>query len=170
MKRIAIFLPLLLIALLLQAQDKKPFKVYVFFAEECPISIYMTKPLQEVARNYWKNSHFYAVFPQQKSNFESALEFKEQYQLEQFEILMDSDQSITRSLQGTVTPEVVITDLEEQVLYRGRISNAYAAPGKMKHGKRTNELLHIMEKLSQGQSIASPWKSAIGCYITFKPQ
>lgn len=170
MKRLAIFLPLLFAAVLLQAQASKQFKVYVFFAEECPICIYMTNPLQEVAQKYWETSHFYGVFPQQKSNFDSALEFKEKYELDQFEILIDSDQSITRNLQGTVTPEVVITNLEEEVLYRGRISNAYAAPGKMKHGKRTNELLQIMEKLKQGQRIPLPWKSAIGCYITFKPQ
>lgn len=170
MKKIVILFTFLLAGVLLQAQSDKKFKVYVFFAEECPISIYMTKPLQEVGKMYWKSSDFYAVFPQQKSNFNTALLFKEQYQLDQFDILMDKDQSITRGLEGTVTPEVVITDQEGEVLYRGRISNAYSAPGKMKHGKRTNELKNIMAQLTTGKSIPKPWPDAIGCYITFKPQ
>lgn len=170
MKKTILLFTLLSIACFLQAQSAKQFKVYVFFAEECPISIYMTKPLQEVGKLYWKNSDFYAVFPQQKSNFNTALLFKEQYQLDQFDIVIDQDQSITKKLEGTVTPEVVITDQGGEVLYRGRISNAYSAPGKMKHGKRTNELKNIMAQLNAGKSIPKPWLDAVGCYITFKPQ
>ncbi len=141
-------------------------KVYVFFAEECPISIYMTQPLREVAGLYSNNIQYFAVFPQQKSHLESATLFKKEYGLNDFEIIMDREQVLTQQLAASITPEAVITDLEGKILYRGRISNAYSAPGKMKHGKRINELKSIIDQLRAGKTIALPWKDAVGCYIT----
>ena len=149
----------------LQAQEK--LKVFVFIAEECPISIYMARPLQQVVKTYQDKASFHAVFPLKKSTNTSANQFLMQYNLPQFNVILDRDQSITKSMQAMVTPEVVVTDLEDQILYRGRISDAYRAPGKMKHGVRKNELREILGRLLDGQAIAQPWPDAIGCFITF---
>ncbi len=141
-------------------------KVYVFFAEECPISIYMTQPHREVAKQHQDKIQYYAVFPQQKSHLKSAILFKEEYGLDNFEIIMDRKQVVTQELSASVTPEAIVTNTEGEILYRGRISNAYSAPGKMKHGKRTNELITIIEQLQSGKTIPQPWENAVGCYIT----
>ncbi len=166
MKKITVLFALLYLSISLQAQ--KDINVYVFLAEECPISIYMARPLQEVANSFDESANFYAVFPTKKSHYKSASLFKKKYKLPQFEILLDKDQSITKKLEASVTPEVVITNSDGAILYRGRISNAYSAPGKMKHGKRTNELKDIMAQISEGNAIPQPWNTAIGCYITMK--
>ena len=80
--------------------------------------------------------------------------------------LIDRDQYFTKSVEATVTPEAVVTNEDGEVLYRGRISDAYRAPGKMKHGNRTNELKNILGELLTGKQIAD-WQPAVGCYITF---
>lgn len=148
---------------------QKDFNVYVFIAEECPISIYMAKPLREAVKQFGDTANFYAVYPSRKSTDTSAKEFLEKYQLTAFENILDPKQELTQKFEATITPEVVITFKDtEEILYRGRISNAYAAPGKMRHGARINDLLNMLTRITKGDTIVQPWAPAVGCFITQK--
>lgn len=148
---------------------QQEYNAYVFIAEECPISIYMAKPLREAARQFDGQVNFYAVFPSRKSSKSTATTFLQQYELPTFEAIVDRDQSLTQNLGAEVTPEVVITDATtKEIVYRGRVSNAYASPGKMRHGSRTNDLINMLKKIMAGEVIQQPWPSAVGCYITKK--
>ena len=140
--------------------------VYVFIAEECPICNYMGKPLHALAKKYDKDVSFHAVFPVKNSNYKTSQLFKQQYDLPGFETLLDKDQKITRSLGATVTPEVVVTNADGDIMYRGRINSAYYAPGKMKHSSIKNDLDEALATLLNGGLIPQPWPKAIGCYIT----
>ena len=154
------FLPQLLSA-------QQDIRVYVFLAEECPISIYMVQPLNQVAEKYAGQADFYAVFPKSNSSQSTAEAFAERYEMRGFSNILDVDQSLSRQLDAVVTPEVIILNDQGKVLYKGRITNAYAAPGKMRHGHRTNDLDHVMSKIVNGQSAPQPWPEAVGCFITF---
>ena len=150
------------------ASAQKEINVYVFIAEECPISIYMAKPLREAVKQFDGQVNFHAVFPSKKSTMETAQEFIEQYDLSTFKILLDKDQSITKKMGAEVTPEVAITDGKgKEILYCGRISNAYASPGKMRHGRRINDLINMLNRIVKGEKIDKPWLPAVGCFITF---
>lgn len=140
--------------------------VYVFIAEECPICNYMGKPLSEIARKYGDNVNFHAVFPVRNSNYKTSQLFKQQYDLLSFETLLDKDHQLAKKLGATVTPEVVVTDDQGEVLYRGRINSAYYAPGKMKHSSIKNDLDEALTSIINGKNVSQPWPSAIGCYIT----
>lgn len=147
---------------------QKDYNIYVFIAEECPISIYMAKPLRETVKQFDQQANFYAVFPSKKSTEATAAEFLKQYDLPQFQVLMDNDKNFTKKMGAEVTPEVAITDVEtEEILYCGRISNAYASPGKMRHGQRINDLTNMLTRITKGEKIAKPWLPAVGCFITF---
>lgn len=146
---------------------QRQYDVYVFVAEECPISIYMAKPLREAAKAHGEHANFFAVFPVATSTAETAKEFLTKYDLTAWEANLDPSQTLTRSLEASVTPEVVIVDhASRQVYYRGRISNAYAAPGKMRHGERTNDLRTMLRRLEEGHTPTAPWPTAVGCFIT----
>ena len=162
-----IFLIFFTLCLLSTAYGQKKLNVYVFVAEECPISIYMARPLKDAMKSFKEEVNFYAVFPNIKSDNETAHQFLKDYELENFKVMLDPKQTISKKYEATITPEVVITDLEENVLYRGRISNAYKAPGRMKHGARINELKVFLKRILNEEAIPKPWKEAIGCYITF---
>lgn len=166
MKKILFFLLAALSFTTLQAQ----FNVYIFVAEECPISIYMAQPLQDAIATHQDKATFYAVFPLKKSTSESAQQFLTQYQLTGYIPIIDNQQTLTKQLGATITPEVVITDKDNRILYRGRISNAYSAPGRMKHGPRINELKAALARLGRGEKPLEPWAEAVGCYITFIPK
>lgn len=148
---------------------QKDLNVYVFIAEECPISIYMARPLREAVKQFDSSANFYAVYPSSKSTEASAKEFLENYQLTAFENLLDPKQELTQKLGATITPEVVITNKNSgEILYRGRVSNAYAAPGKMRHGARINDLVNMLARITKGETITPPWLPAVGCFITRK--
>ena len=147
---------------------QKKYSVYVFVAEECPISIYMAKPLKQVVKAYGEQVNFYAVFPKKNSTLETANSFLNTYGLSSFQAKLDTYQAFAKKLKATITPEVVILNEQGTVLYRGRISNAYKAPGRMKHGTRKNELLDILALVIKEETIPQPWAAAIGCFITFQ--
>ncbi len=147
---------------------QKGLNVYVFIAEECPICIYMTKPLKEVMKTYREEVNFYAVFTKSNATEATANDFLTTFKMDAFEAILDTDQQLAEKMEAVVTPEVVITDAENNTLYRGRISDAYRAPGKMKHGIRNNDLLDVLGQLTTGQIVAErDWQSAVGCFITF---
>lgn len=155
---------LLLSSLSIQAQAN--LHAYVFIAEECPICNYMGKPLNEIAKKYGDKVNFHAVFPVRNSNYKTSQLFKQQYDLLSFETLLDKDHQLAKKLGATVTPEVVVTNDQGEVLYRGRINSAYYAPGKMKHSSIKNDLDEALASIIDGKEVAQPWPSAIGCYIT----
>lgn len=165
MKRLFFITTLLLFSVFSSAQTK--YSVYVFVAEKCPISIYMAKPLQEAFKKYGEEVDFYAVFPMKNSTNETAIQFLKKYNLPDFKIKLDNHQGFAQKLKATITPEVIVLNERGKVEFRGRISDAYKAPGKMKHGVRKNELIKVLDTLSTGKDVPQPWAHAVGCYITF---
>ncbi|MEO6131608.1 MAG: hypothetical protein ABIQ02_07155, partial [Saprospiraceae bacterium] len=153
-------------SLILVASAQKRWNVYVFFAEECPVSVYMAKPLSTIATKYADDVSFHAVFPLKNSSYTTAQLFKKDYQLNSFDILLDHEQKLASKLGASITPEAIITDETGQVVYRGRINSAFYAPGKMKHSAIKNDLDNALSTLVDGNAISQPWPMAIGCYIT----
>ena len=140
--------------------------VYVFLAEDCPVCNYMGKPLSAVALKYEDRVGFHAVFPFKNSTYKTSQLFKEQYDMLSYETLLDKDKELTKKLGASVTPEVVITDNEGEIHYRGRINSAYYAPGKMKHSSVKDDLDEALSLLLLGGEVPKPWPTPVGCYIT----
>ncbi len=146
--------------------SQKSTAVYVFMAEECPVCNYVAKSLKKVSEEYNESVKFIAVFPQKMRNYKTASLFKKKYGLENFNIEIDHDLTITKRYQASITPEVVVVNDQDEVLYQGRINNSYAAPGRMRHGKVTEDLNLVLQEIANGKSYPKPWPNPIGCYIT----
>lgn len=119
-----------------------------------------------MAKKYESSVDFHAVFPLKNSNYKTTQLFKQQYDMLSFETLLDKDQSLTKKLGASVTPEVVVTDHQGVIHYRGRINSAYYAPGKMKHSSIKDDLDEALASLLAGKSVPKPWPLPVGCYIT----
>jgi len=168
MKRLKrLFFTIILLSFSFYSFTQNNYSVYVFIAEKCPISIYMAKPLQEAYKQFGNQVDFYAVFPMKNSSQKSASKFLKEYGLSDFNIKLDKYQGFAKQLEATITPEVVVLNDIGEVVFRGRISDAYRAPGKMKHGPRKNELIKVLDTLTIGEAVPKPWADAVGCYITF---
>lgn len=144
----------------------KSIKVYVFVAEECPISIFMCSSLKNIAETFSANADFILVFPLKTSTLKTANKFKSKNGLQQYSIKIDKQQIFTKQMGATVTPEVVITDTLDVVLYRGRINDAYLEPGKRRHIYSNNDLSNALWLITRGEEVPRPWRKAVGCFIT----
>ncbi len=168
MKKLIKTITLILLSAITLSAQQKDFNVYVFVAEECPISIYMAKPLREAVKKFGEKVNFYAVFPSSNSTKATAEKFLTDYDLREFIVKLDIEKEFCKKTEATITPEVVITNQQAEILYRGRISNAYSAPGRMRHGKRINDLINMLTRIERGEEITPPWLPAVGCFITYQ--
>jgi thiol-disulfide isomerase/thioredoxin len=145
----------------------KNINVYVFAAEECPICIYMAKSLAVISESYAGKVSFNLVFPLKSSSYKTAAAFKTKNKLTNFLITMDKRQLLAKKLGATITPEVVITNNADSVLYRGRINDAYLEPGRRRHIYSNNDLADALALITAQKQVPAPWRHAVGCYITF---
>jgi hypothetical protein len=150
-----------------QPAEPKPLDAYIFIAEECPISIYMASDLRKLYTDYGEQCHFHLVFPVHKSSRATAEAFANQHELTGMEIIMDKEQNIVEKYEAAVTPEIVIVDTNSaEVKYRGRINDAFFAPGKKKHSRIQRDADQAFRQLTHEKSVPKPWPDAIGCIIT----
>lgn len=148
------------------SQAQKKLTVYVFMAEECPVCNYVAKSLQSTSIKYKDEVNFVAVFPQRLSNIKTASLFKKKYNLDLFTIEIDKEQKITSKLNASVTPEVIIVDDLNNILYQGRINDSYAAPGRIRHGRVKEDLKEALQLILQEKEVLKPWPEPVGCFIT----
>ena len=136
-------------------------------AEECPISNNMGAPLSGIAEDYADKVQLYAVFPLTTSTAATANRFKKVHHLERYATLLDPKQQLAKKLGARVTPEVIITNEQDEILYRGRINDLYAAPGKKNNGPKHRDMAMAIDQALRGKAVPQPWPVAIGCTITY---
>jgi thiol-disulfide isomerase/thioredoxin len=145
---------------------KKP-TVYIIVSEECPICIHMTLPLKNIHQKYKDKVNFKLIFPVALSNYKTMVLFQKKYGLENFEGIIDEDQSITKKLGATVTPEAIVENKNSKIIYRGRINDDYFSIGRLRKAANKSDLTEAIDAALSDKSIELPWPKAIGCYITF---
>ena len=147
-----------------QIQDS--ITVYIFLHESCVISQYYTLPLRELQEEYAnENVQFIGLFPNFSSKPNKMETFKEKYQIP-FELKTDYYHRKKEEFEATVTPEVVVyNESKGQLIYRGRIDDAYARVGKRKRVTTTSELKDVLESIRNNQPIMVSNTQAIGCFI-----
>ena len=143
-------------------------KVYVIISEECPICQYMGPELATINEYYGAQAELYLVFPFRNTNIKDASLFKKEFGLSAFTVLLDEDQSISKKLGAKVTPEAIIVNNQNEVIYRGRINDSYLAPGRRKHSAGRRDLQIAISNALNDKPIKSPWPKAIGCFVTYK--
>ena len=141
--------------------------VYIFLREDCVICQQYTPQLERLATEYGgKGVHFLGVFPNASSSPDLVAEFAQKYGLT-FPLEIDSEQTITRRMGATITPEVVIYDHRiGQVLYSGRIDDRYLKVGQRRRHVQTSELEDALKAIRSGRPVAVREVPATGCLIT----
>lgn len=148
-------------------KNSSQYDVYIVVSEECPICQNLKHELQNINQNVEPNFKLHLVFPFNNSNYKSASLFKKKLQLDNFEVILDQDQSLAKKLGATVVPEAFVVDQAETILYQGRVDNRYTRPGKKKNGSKKRDLWYAMMHVVNGTEISEPWPEAVGCFITY---
>jgi len=140
--------------------------VYVFLLEDCIISQNYTDLLNRLAVEYKdKKVGFLGLFPSSFSRDSTIKAFSAKYHIA-FPLKTDHYQTMTKKLGVTITPEVAVFDQVNNVLlYRGRINNQYERVGKRRSVPSTSELEDVLKSWANNKPLAFYETKAVGCFI-----
>ncbi|MDW3648509.1 MAG: redoxin domain-containing protein [Bacteroidia bacterium] len=142
--------------------------LYIFLEEECPMCQYYSLTLRALHDKYAKEGiSFTGLFPFSDSRTDKIQAFKEKYQFP-FELKLDENQALARLFEAQITPEVVLTNAEGEIIYRGRIDNAYDRPGRRRRVITKHELEDALDDVLAGRDPEISRTQAVGCFISFQ--
>jgi len=149
--------------------ERDSITVYYFMSEECKICQYYSLTQQELYENY-NDDHtsFIGLFPNGFSSPKSIEAYKEKYKIP-FTLKKEFFQTKTKKFGATITPEVVVyNESKDEIIYKGRISNAYASLGKLRRVVTEFELETVLEDLKNNKMTTVENTSPVGCFIMLK--
>ena len=139
-------------------------RVILFLAPLCPICQNMTHEMRLLEEEFAETPvEFVGVFPNVSTRAEQIVEFGQKYGLEMTLIADTSDWA--GRLGAHWTPEAVVLDERDSVVYRGRLNDRYFAPGKRRTRTRNRDLRTALKEVLDGQPVSNPVTDAVGCPI-----
>ena len=148
------------------SSSQTPDKIIIFMAVDCPITQKYMGTIRDLARNY-QSQHISVVgyFPAGLSR-KAAKKFREEYQVpEIIQFIDDKKHSMTNKYRATITPEVILIDKNQQVIYQGAIDNWFFELGRYRLEITEHYLIDAIEASLQGKQPSVKKTEAIGCFI-----
>jgi thiol-disulfide isomerase/thioredoxin len=138
--------------------------LFVFLSPECPLCKNYTLTLNQLQNEHKEELKIYGIVPGKAYTLKTVNEFKKDYKVV-FPLFIDRQKKLTGCLKATVTPEVVLINKEDKVIYRGAIDDWVTELGKQKL-KVANEYLRqaVLQYKSQ-QPITTKYVAPKGCLI-----
>lgn len=138
--------------------------VLVFTSHECPIANSYAPTLRELATS-WQHApvDLYLLHVDPDLDAATARAHATAYELPGT-ILFDRHQAIARTLGVTTTPEAVVLTTDD-VAYRGRIDDQWAALGARRPAAATHDLADAVQRALHGERTPLPHPKAIGCLL-----
>jgi len=135
----------------------------VFLGTECPISRRFAPRLNELAKEAaTRGIGFFgvisdaAVAPAAARTFQSELELA-------FPVLYDAAGALAERLAPERVPEAFVLDAAGRLVYRGRIDDRFAEPGKLRPRIDAHDLLAALEAVAKGEAPANACTPTVGC-------
>jgi len=139
--------------------------VMIFLAPECPLCINYSLTLNQLHKEFGNNQiKFTGIFPGKHDTQEEVLNYIQQYNIP-FTCLWDKEKHLSHFFEAGITPEVVVSDTEGNVLYKGRIDNWAYSLGKKRAVITRHDLKEVLEKRKSGIAFKPYQTQAIGCII-----
>jgi hypothetical protein len=141
----------------------KAASVLFFYGHDCPISNGYAPEINRICASY-TNFAFYIVQVDPDLTRAAAREHARQYDL-RAPVLLDPQHRLVKFAKATVTVEAVVVGKNRQILYRGRIDNLYAGPGKKRAAATQHDLRDALDAIVAGHPVKQKETKAIGCVI-----
>lgn len=148
--------------------DKNTLCIFVFLAEDCPISQKYIPVLNQINRQYDSvGLKMYGVIPGNYSSNKTLKKFVKTYQIN-FPALRDETFQLTGLLDAKITPEVFLIDKAGSLIYKGLIDDWYVALGKHRTNAKKQYLKEAIGAYLKGEKLETEATEAIGCEIQRK--
>jgi len=138
--------------------------LFIFLSPECPLCQQYSLVLNKLYGEYGKKVNFYGIIPGKTFDANTINGFSEKYKIA-FPLYIDRVLKLSRYLQATATPEVILLDNRSELLYKGAIDDWFADLGKQRSRTTKNFLHDALDQQLGGEPVAVKRTKAIGCYI-----
>ena len=144
--------------------SEKALQLFVFISPECPLCQNYSSVIQSIQDKYQQQLQVYAIVPGNAYDSKTIALFKQKYQ-NSFAFFTDSSMQLTKYLQATVTPQVVLLNQHMQLIYSGAIDNWAIAVGKKRSKATEFYLLNAIESTLHKQPVLISHTRPVGCKI-----
>jgi hypothetical protein len=142
-------------------------KVFVFLNTECPISQKITLSLNQTKEFFEEETiEWNAYFTDKRISKKKIQAFNETYHFT-WNSRQDKRLKSARKLGASITPEVIVLDTKQQIIYQGAIDNWFYEWGKNRQQPTEFYLKNAIEKTLLRQEVFPKKTDAIGCFIEF---
>lgn len=137
----------------------------VFLSPECPLCIKYASKLGDIESTFSKKGiQFLYIFPGTYYSVENIKHYVTKYNLAAT-ALVDPEFVLTKALGATITPEVMVLSVSNEVVYSGKIDNWYEDFGKKRTVITEHYLMNVLEEIISGRPVSVPKTKPLGCYI-----
>ncbi|MEM7304419.1 MAG: redoxin family protein [Pseudomonadota bacterium] len=135
----------------------------VFLDTGCPISRKFTPTLNELYRLASKNnSELFGVFSNPDVSPDEINQFRNEFKIE-FPVIYDGSGDLAKRLKPTVIPEAFLISVDNNILYRGRIDNRFAAIGKQRTNITSHDLKNALLASAKNNTPKVSYQTPVGC-------
>lgn len=143
----------------------KPLNLFVFLSPECPLCKNYTKVLNKISKDFPADSFaIIGIISGKAYSVEEINAFKKEFSVV-FDLFIDPKKKLTKYLEATITPEVVLINEKGNLIYRGAIDDWVTDLGKNKiRAEKEFVRLAVTEYINH-QPISIKKTKPRGCYI-----
>ena len=139
--------------------------VLVFLGTECPISQRYVPELNRIAAEAKTNAvEFYGVVAGRTMTREKTAAFAREYAV-RFPVLFDENLALAAWLRPTHVPQAYVLKSDGDILYRGRIDDAYESIGRPRAVVQHRELRDAIAAVLAGRMPPRLFARPVGCYF-----
>ncbi|HUP38538.1 MAG TPA: redoxin domain-containing protein [Vicinamibacterales bacterium] len=139
--------------------------VLVFISADCPISNRYAPELTRLHAEFAANGiRFRLVYPNPLDDDAVIEKHLKAYGLPPV-AERDRAHELVKKTGATITPEAVVLDAREQIVYRGRIDDRFVELGRERTSPTTRDLRNAITAALAGRQVSPARTQAVGCYI-----
>ncbi|WP_235921197.1 redoxin domain-containing protein [Foetidibacter luteolus] len=148
----------------LQNAFSTPLTLFFFLSPECPLCKDYSATMNSLQQQYGDKMTVYGIVPGKAYSAAEVKAFAEQYHFS-FPLLIDKQQQLSKYLNASVTPEAILLNNHQQLVYKGAIDNLLEGLGKRRVKATANYLQNAISQTLSHQPVAIKRTKATGCKI-----
>jgi hypothetical protein len=139
--------------------------VLIFVSADCPVSNRYAPEIQRLYGEFApKGFRFTLVYPNPSDDVAVIARHTKEYGLP-ITVERDPAHALVKKAQATVTPEVVVFDSKDRVVYRGRIDDRFVELGRERPAATRQDLRNALNAVLAGRPVNPANTQAVGCFI-----
>lgn len=147
-------------------KPEKPLQVIIFMAIDCPITQKYMSAFKALSEKYQSQQISVTGYFPAGLTKKSEKEFRAEYQIPaSIKLVDDKKRTVTSKYRATITPEVILIDKNQKVIYQGAFDNWFFELGRYRLEVTEDYLLDAIEAALKGEMPKITRTDAIGCLI-----